>query len=535
VSSATRIEAREPAQPAQVQSHFQVSGSYRWLAAVVVSLGSITSILSATVANVALPALQHVFAASLTEIQWILTGYMLGLAGVIPISGYMSDRFGSKRVYMATLTGFVVASLLCGMAWNTSALIGFRVIQGAAGGMIMPVGMTMLVSMSAPGERGRMMGILGVPMWLAPSLGPTVGGWLLQVADWRWIFWMNVPVGVLAIILGLRFLRPSPRREAQRLDLVGLLLATPGVAAVIYGLTQASSHGWISPSALGPIALGLLLVAAFAAWELRQATPLLDLRIFRDPGFTAASGTSVIVAGALFGAVFLVPLYIQQVQGRDTLHAGLLIAAQGITAAVMLPLSGWLTDRYGARPVVLTGLTVMASATLLMSRLSPSTTDATWVLLLGLRGLGMGCATMPAFSSAYSALAVAAIARATAVFNTLQRVASAFGIAIVATVAEARIADHVYALGSSGPGTGAIPRLLTAPVQAAMTMGFSDAFLLSGSLALFGLPLAMLLRRPAPAGRAEPLAPRIKSTAWALAGLAGVVLLLAIDVAFGFV
>jgi EmrB/QacA subfamily drug resistance transporter len=516
-------------------------GSYRWLAAVVVALGSITSLLSATVANVALPALQHVFAASLTDIQWILAGYLLGLSAVIPVSGYMSDRFGSKRVYMGSLGAFVVASLLCGLAWNTASLIGFRVLQGAVGGMIMPVGMTMLVSMSAPRERGRMMGIMGVPMWLAPSLGPTVGGWLLQVADWRWIFWMNVPVGVLAIVLGLRFLRPGPRRDIHRLDVVGVLLATPGVAAVIYGLTQASSRGWGSPLVLGPITIGLLLLAAFGIWELRQARPLLDLRVFRDPGFTAAVGTSSIVAGALFGAVFLVPLYIQEVQGRDTLHAGLLVGAQGICAALMMPLSGWLTDRYGARPLVLTGITVMAGVTLLMSKISPTTSDATWVALMGLRGLGIGCAMMPAFSSAFSGMAVGAIARATAVFNTLQRVASAFGIAIVATVTEARIADHVHALvpGAGGApiagGAAHIPSSLGAPLQGALTMGFSDAFLLSGSLALFGLPLAMLLRRPAASGGAEPISPRTRATAWTLTGLAGIAVLLAVAVAFGFI
>jgi nitrate/nitrite transporter NarK len=313
------------------------------------------------------------------------------------------------------------------------------------------------------------------------------------------------------------------------------------VAAVIYGLTQASGHGWTSLSVLAPIALGLLLVAAFGVWELHQKLPLLDIRVFRDRAFSAASGTSVIVAGALFGSVLLVPLYIQQVQGRDTLHAGLLLAAQGAGAALMMPVSGLLTDRYGARPVVLTGITIMASVTLLLSRISPTTSDGTWMLLLGLRGLGTGCAMMPAFSSAYSGLPVAAIARATAVFNTLQRVASAFGIAVVATLAESRIADHVRNLGpgAGGPavagGGGQIPRVLNAQLQTALTMGFSDAFLVFGSLALFGLPMAMLLRRPAAAGALEPLSPRTRTTAWVLAGLAGTALLLAIAVAFGFI
>jgi EmrB/QacA subfamily drug resistance transporter len=385
-----------------------------------------------------------------------------------------------------------------------------------------------------------MMGTIGVPMLLGPALGPAVGGWLLQVADWKWVFWMNVPAGLLAIVLGLQFLRPAPRRQAEPVDIVGLLLATPGVTALIYGMIQSSGHGWGSAEVLGPIGAGAILILAFAGWELRQAHPLLDIRIFRSAGFSAAMVTNVILAIAMFGAIFLVPLYTQGVQGRGALHAGLLLAAQGVGAAVMMPLSGWLTDRYGARPVVVAGIAILAAASLFMSRVSPTTSDQTWVLLLGVRGIGMGCATMPAFSAAYAGLPMNAIARATAMFNSLQRIASSFGVALLATVAQARITYHLQAAmpGVSGGPTGNPGHLspdLLARLQAPLTMGFADTFLLAGGLALLGLPAAVLLRRP-PAREGDDRLPRsLKLLAWLLGALALTGFGLTVIVAFSIV
>lgn len=520
-----------------------MSRRYRWIAAAIVSLGAITSILSATVAAVALPTFQRVFGASLSDVQWILSGYQLGLAAVIPVSGYLSDRFGTKRIFIITLTLFVLTSLLSGVAWSINSLIALRVIQGMAGGMVMPVGMTMLLSVTPAQERGRMMGTLGVPMLLGPALGPTVGGWLLEVGGWRWIFWMNVPTGVLAIILGSYYLRSLSPRRRESLDLVGLFLATPGVTAVIFGLTQTSSHGWTSPWALLPILGGLLVILAFVLWELRRRHPLLDLRVFRDKGFSAAMVGTVVLSMSLFGAVFLVPLYLQEVQGKDPLHAGLLLAGQGVGAGLMMPLSGWLTDRYGARPVVLTGMTVLAGVTYLMSSLSPNTSDQTWFLLLVLRGVGMGCSMMPAVSSAYARLGAGQIARATAVSNTIQRLGSSLGIAVMATVAESRIVAHIhqfYPQVAAVAGTANLGQLspaLHARLAHAVTLGFSDTFLFSAGLALLGLPVAMQLRRAARGDGtdSEPLPRRDRVVTWGLAVFAAVAFILTTLVAFGIV
>jgi len=503
---APNIEER-PAAPALAEAGPRTGRADLYIAASVVALGSTASILSSTVVNVAVPDLQRVFGASLTDVQWVMSAYLLGLASVIPVSGYVSDRFGTRRVYLLTLLAFTIASGLCGAAWNLPSEIGFRVIQGLAGGMVMPVGMTILMSMAPATERGRMMAVLGVPMMLAPALGPTVGGWLIQAFSWQWVFWVNIPVGILALIVGYRLLRDLPRRPTGPLDRVGLVLAMPGVALIIYGLTQASDHGWGAAEALIPLGLGVALVAAFTGWELRSPHPLLDLAVFRDRGFAGAMVVNVILASALFGAVFLVPVFMQEVQGFDTLRTGLLLAPQGIAAAAAMPISGLLTDRFGAKPVVFFGILVLVAATVMLTGVTPTTTNTEWITILALRGIGMGFAMMPAFAAAYVTLAPPAIARATALSNTVQRVASSLGIAVLATIVQTRVAAHLpgrfaHAQGAGGTLPANLPPQVAQQIHTAVAMGFGDTFWVAAVIALCGLPAALLLRRPLPPGEA---------------------------------
>jgi EmrB/QacA subfamily drug resistance transporter len=499
--------ASDVARPARAQTDPQPAGGgghsrrYVFMAAGVIALGSSASILSSTVVNVAVPDLQSTFHATITDVQWILTAYLLGLAAVIPISGYLSDRFGTKRIYLVTMIAFTLASGLCGLAWNLQSEIAFRVLQGLAGGMVMPVGMTIVMRMAAPGERGRVMSVLGVPTMLAPALGPTVGGWLVQVFDWRWVFWVNLPAGVLALVLGYFVLEAGRLPWTERkIDIVGLFLATPGVALIIYGLTQASIYGWGSSQALAPLGGGLALVLGFIGWELHEEHPLLDLRVFRDAAFSASIVVGVIVASALFGAVFLMPVFMQEVQGKSTLETGLLLAPQGLAAAAAMTISGSLSDRFGARPIVFAGVLSLVAATLLLTKVTPSTDNWSWVLITSARGLGMGFAMMPNFAAAYVTLPQAAIARATAVSNTLQRLASSFGIAVLATIVEARIVAHLPAgHGLAGGGHAAVSAF-PAAVRGAAARGFDDTFWIAAGFAALALPATLLLRRPLPEG-----------------------------------
>lgn len=480
------------------------SPASRWVIAGIVALGSGSSLLSTTVVSVAVADLQHVFGVSLTVVQWVLTGYLLGLSATIPLSGWAMDRLGSKRTYLLTLLLFTLASAFCGLAWSAGSEIFFRVVQGLAGGMVMPVGMAIMMAMTPAQERGRMMSFLGLPMMLAPALGPTIGGWLIKVGDWRYIFWVNIPLGLLAVWLAWRYMTESRRGDPGRFDLVGWLTCTPGVALAIFGLTQASGHGWLSLPALAPLLGAVLLLVFFTLWELRQQQPLLDIRIFADGGFRAAAVVSIVVAASLFGPTFLVPVFMQQVQGYDTLSAGLLLAAQGLGAAAAMPVSGILTDRFGAKPVVFWGVILLTFATVLMTRVDAATTSAQWLALLAVRGVGMGFTMMPAFASAYVSLSQAAIPRATALSNTLQRMFSSVGIAVLATVIQARIPAHLPAHVRPAPGV----------LQAAAAAAFDDTMWVAAAMILLALPAALLLRRAVRAGeKPEPTRPTLAGAA----------------------
>src|SRR5215470_10138679 len=326
------------------------------LAAVFV-LGAIMTILDATIVNVALPTLGQEFGASIATIQWVPTIYLLAFASVIPLTGWASDRFGAKRVWLASLTAFMAGSLLCGLSGSIPGLIVSRVLQGLGGGMIMPVGQTILAQAAGPARIGRVMSIVGVPLLLGPIAGPVIGGAIVSSASWRWIFFVNLPVGVVALVLARWLLPAVPAQRRVRLDIIGLALLPGGIAVLLYGLGRIGSGG-ASDSAvpLAAIAAGLALVASFCIHALRTQQPLIDVRLFARRGFSAAALTNLVLGIALFGVALLLPLYFEIVRGRTPLETGLLLVPQGLGAALAMPAAGSLTDRIGARPVVVTGI-----------------------------------------------------------------------------------------------------------------------------------------------------------------------------------
>ncbi|MDQ6771783.1 MAG: DHA2 family efflux MFS transporter permease subunit [Candidatus Dormibacteraeota bacterium] len=480
--------------------------NYKWVAGGVVMLGAIMVILDQTVVTVALPTLEADFNASLADVQWIITAYTLALAAVIPLTGWVADRFGTKRVFITSQALFVIGSALCGLAWSNGSLIGFRILQGLGGGMIMPVGMTILMSLSDPHERGRMMSVLGVPMMIGPILGPTLGGWLVQAVSWRAIFYINLPIGIIGVALGLLILRAPLARQIKRepLDVIGLLLITPAVVGIVYGLSQPGQYGWGSVQVLLPLLGGVALLVVFILFELRQRLPLIDIRIFRDPAFGASMTMNFLIGLALFGAVFLFPLFLQQIQGYTALKAGLLLGFQGLGAAVSMPISGILTDRFGARWVVPFGITVLVGATVWMTTLAFDTSWQVIAAMLVLRGVGMGFSMMPSMSSAYVTLAPSRIARATSVANVVQRVASGLGIAIMATILGNRINANMPKLppGRGAASTGAtnlaglnLPPAIKNVILEQATKGFTDTFWVAVGLAVIALPVSLLLRK----------------------------------------
>jgi EmrB/QacA subfamily drug resistance transporter len=468
----------------------------------VVVIGVIMSILDTTIVNVALETLSRDLDASLSTIQWVSTGYLLSLAAVIPLTGWMSERFGAKRIWMTSIALFGIGSALCGLSWSANSLIFFRILQGAGGGMIMPVGMSLMAQTAGPSKVGRVMSVIGVPMLLGPILGPVIGGLIVDNASWRWIFYVNVPIAAVALALGARLLSPSAgRADAGKLDVRGFLLLSPGLAAVVFGLSETESHGGLGdPIAFGPILAGLALVGAFVRHSRRAERPLLDLSLFRSRGFSAAAGTTFLLGGALFGVMIVLPLYYQVARGEPALTAGLLMAPQGVGAALAMPLAGRLADTAAGNRVPLAGVLVMIAATIPFAFLAPDTSYALLGGILALRGVGLGFAMMPAVAAAYATLDRAAVPRATSALNVLQRVGGSVGTALLAVILQHELKTRLGVSGAGSRSFAEVPARVRAQAAPQLADAFSHTFrwaiVLSALAIVPALILATADRRP---------------------------------------
>ena len=412
--------------------------NHKWWVLGIVVLGSFMSILDSTVVNIALPKLIAVFSTDVHGAQWVLTCYLLALAVVIPLTGYLQDRFGGKRIYMITLTLFTIASALCGFAWSLNAMIFFRVLQGLGGGLIMPLGMSLLLREFRTEERGTALGIFGIPLMLGPALGPTLGGYLVQYVDWRFIFFINIPIGIFAVFAASRVLRETPRQNAGKLDIWGVALVALGSATLLLGIDNGPSEGWGSITVIGEIVVGLSALVAFVIVELKTEKPLLELRLFRAYNFSLGVFVTLIVQIGLFGAVFLLPLFLQNLRGMGAMETGMMLIPQALTVALIMPISGRIYDRFGARVLLVPGMALLAFSTYRFHTLSVDTSNLEIIQNLMLRGVGMGLAMMPATTTAMNAVPRHLIPRATALTNALQRIAGSFGTAIMATVMTTR-------------------------------------------------------------------------------------------------
>ncbi|HVW17119.1 MAG TPA: DHA2 family efflux MFS transporter permease subunit [Solirubrobacteraceae bacterium] len=408
--------------------------------AVVIVLGAIMSVLDTTIVNVALRDLSLDLHVSLDEIQWVATGYLLALATMLPITTWATRRIGAKRLYIAALVLFTAGSALCGLAWSSTSLIAFRVLQGLGGGIITPVGQTILVRAAGPKNIARVMSAIGVPIVLAPIFGPTLGGLLLEHAGWQWIFLVNVPIGVAAVAVATRLLPSGEREEAGPLDLAGLLLVGPGVALVTYGLAQTGSAGSLTaPGVVIPVLVGLALLLAFVARSLRVPAPLLDLRLFSDPGYRAASITTFALGATLFGAMILMPLYFQEARGEGAVVTGLLLMPQGIGAAFAMHVSARLTERFGAGATTVGGVVVTALSTVPFAFVGSGTSYVLLGAAMVVRGIGIGTSMMPAMTAAFAGLRRDQVADASPQLTVLQRVGGSMGVAVFTVILQSHL------------------------------------------------------------------------------------------------
>jgi EmrB/QacA subfamily drug resistance transporter len=457
---------------------------YVWKIAGVVILGMIMSILDTTIVNVALRTLGHDLHSSLAQIQWVITGYLLSLAAVIPLTGWAARRFGAKSVYLTSLVLFTVGSALCAIATSTTELVLFRVLQGAGGGMIMPIAQLIMAQVAGPKRMGRVMGIVAMPAMLGPILGPVVGGTILESLHWSWIFLVNVPIGFVAFILGWRMLPRTESGEAGRLDVLGLALLSTASTAVVYGLAQLGTPNTslTAPIVVLPIVAAVLLTGIFCWHALRVERPLLDIRLYKNRIFAAASFTTFALGAALFGAMILVPLYYQEVRHESLIATGLLVGPQGLGMLVAMPVAGRLTDRFGGGRVALGGVSILCLSTIPLAFIGPSASIAGISLVLLVRGVGIGFSFMPAMTTAFASLRPDQLSDATPQLNVLQRIGGAIGTAVLAVVLQR----------ASG----------TAPSITHLAHAFNTAYWWSFATAALGLiPCVVLLRAENPRAR----------------------------------
>ncbi|WP_226790145.1 MDR family MFS transporter [Rahnella sikkimica] len=401
----------------------------------VVMIGASLSFLDTTIINVAVRTLSVDLHAGLGAVQWVMTAYLLALAAVIPLTGWTARRYGAARLYVAALTVFTVGSVMCACSHSVEMLVVSRAIQGIGGGAIMPVGTMIWTAQSSKAQMGRVMGLIAIPIILAPTLGPTIGGLLIQYINWQAIFWLNIPFGVLGIGLALRLLpQDKEGSNAGRLDVAGLILSSTGVMGITYGLAAAGQ----TATALVSLVIGVVALAGFVAHALQAKQPLLDLKIYNNRLFTAAAVATFALGAANYGGMILMPLYLQTVRGEGVIVAGLLVAPTGLGALLASPF----IDRYKAGITAFAGTVILAISTIPFVFLTATTPYTLLCLLMVVRGIGFGLSIIPAMTAAYLAIAPKKIADATPQLNILQRVGGAIGTTVLTVILDDRLRHY---------------------------------------------------------------------------------------------
>ncbi|WP_214323652.1 MDR family MFS transporter [Nonomuraea sediminis] len=459
---------------------------YKWLVATAFVFGLFMEILDMTVLNTALPALGRHFGAGTESLQWLVTGYLVSMAVFIPASGWVADRFGTKRTFLFALAVFTAASVWGGLAGSLGELIAARIVQGVGGGLLTPVGTAMLFRAFPPSERAKASAVLSIPTTLAPALGPVLGGWMVDNISWRWIFFIKVPIGVLGLLFAMVALREERADHPGRFDIAGFLSGGSALALLLLGLDGGAREGWTGPAVLVPLGAGLALAAAFTAIELSRAEPMIDLRLLKDRLFRTGNLLMLPASGALMGALFVVPLLLQYQMGVDATGSGLVTMFQALGMMAALPLAGRLYPRLGPRRLLATGFAVIAIALVSLILVGPDT--SLWALRLPLLAMGAGMAlTIISLQAAtFATITLEATAQASSVFSTTRQVASAAGVAMAATLLTTRTESRLADLGSRAADF--------ASRQEALFAAYHDIFLTTAGLAVLGFLISLRVR-----------------------------------------
>lgn len=418
----------------------------KWKVLISVMFGVFMIILDSTVVNIAFPTLRLQFGASLADAQWVLSIYVLALGVTTPVSGFLADRFGIKRMYLLGLGLFTLGSVLCGLAPSLPMLIVARALQGFGGGIAQPLGPAQLFRAFPPKEQGTALGLFGIALVVAPALGPILGGWLVDLGIWRAIFFINVPIGILGVFLGSRFLLDYRVDKRPGFDPFGLLTAVAGFGAVLYAASEAEAYGWTGSTTLALFGFGLLMLAIHAVIELKLARePMLDLRLFANPLFLNATMVGYVATVALFGAEFLMPVYLQSFRGHTALQTGVILLAVAATAGIATPLAGRLYDKIGPRMIMVTGFAILCVNTWQLAQIQALTPISYIIFLLALRGLAIGLTLQTSFVTALGAIPLNQLPRGSSLLNSTRFVVQAVSVAALATILVGNLSADVKA------------------------------------------------------------------------------------------
>lgn len=426
------------------------SWPYKRIVAVAFVVGVFMDVLDVTIVNVALPTIGDKFGASATGLEWVVTGYLLSLAVWIPASGWLGDRIGTKRVFLFALGMFTLGSALCGLAWSIEALIAFRVVQGIGGGMLVPVGTAMLYRAYPPSERARASSVLTIPSVLGPALGPVLGGVITTHTSWRFIFLINVPIGIAAFVFGLVYLQEGKEPTAGKFDVPGFALSATGFGLVIFGLSEVPRRGWTATLSIVPTAAGLVVVAILILYELRQSSPMLAFRLYANRAFRSANIVGFIGMGAFIGSVFVLPLFLQLYRGLSPQESGLTTFTQALGFIAIARYVGLAYMRLGPRRLMVAGLLLSALINLNFLWVDEHT-NLWWIRLIMFgRGLCLPLLFIPLQASAFASITMAETGRASSLFSTQRQVASAVGVAILGAILFTGIRTKTAAAAAAG-------------------------------------------------------------------------------------
>jgi EmrB/QacA subfamily drug resistance transporter len=409
--------------------------SHKWLTLSVILIGTFMAVLSSSLVNIAIPKMMSVFGVPLADITWVLTAYTLAMGSIVPLTGFLSDTIGTKKLYVIALAVFTLGSALCGMAWSNNAMIVFRIIQAVGGGLMMPVGMTIIFMVFPLEERGKALGIWGIGAMCAPALGPTLGGYIISSLDWRLLFYINVPIGIIGVIFALFLLKETPKKPyAGDFDIVGFITSVLGIACTLYVVGKWSSIDWKEIQYPILLALGLGNLILFVVNELTHSNPLLEIRLLKIYNYSMSQAVTAVTTLALMGGTYMLPIYLQSIRGYTAMQSGMMLFPSAIAAALMMPLSGALFDRLGVKIATIPGLIILGVTTYELSFLNMDTSNFTIIMISFIRGIGLGLAMMPVRTAGMNDVPANMIGKASALTTTVSNIFSSMSVTLVATL-----------------------------------------------------------------------------------------------------